>query len=197
MNSKWNLGVFALIAVVFMVVFSCEKESNFLSGTEELQSLQNRGILTDTPKKTPKKGPYISGKGSLLLAELNGGIQEFSFFAQTDGFGTVTGGFESRIAGQDGHMRGVVNCMNVLSDGKTVILTIVITEVTGDVYIDNVKVEAGHTIWIKVQDNPPSDNAEGDKMTEFYNFHTCAISCSEDMDAKLKLVENGTIELNR
>ncbi|MBK6948145.1 MAG: hypothetical protein IPH16_08905 [Haliscomenobacter sp.] len=54
-NSKWSFGVFALIAVVFMVVFSCEKESSFLSGTEELQSLQNRGILAETPKNAQKR----------------------------------------------------------------------------------------------------------------------------------------------
>jgi hypothetical protein len=196
-NSKWNLGVFALIAAVFVGVFSCEKESSFLSGTEELQSLQNRGILTETPKKTPRKGPYVSGKGALLLGGLNGSTQEFSFFAQTDPFGTVTGDFESKGAGQDGLIRGAIDCMNVLSDGKTVILTIVITEVVGETFIDGTKVEVGHKIWIKVQDNASAGNSEGDKMTEFFNFHTCAISCAEDMDTKLSLIQNGTIELNR
>jgi hypothetical protein len=132
--------------------------------------------------------PSANGQATLTLPYLNG-TQHFSFQAKTDGSGNVTGSFETKSAGQDIRVHGNIDCLRVLPDGKTAIMTGVVTQVVGNGF----PIAVGDRVWFKVQDNGEGANAAGDKFTDYYLFGG---SCSNELNfLPLNTITGGNIQV--
>jgi hypothetical protein len=122
-------------------------------------------LFTITAFKAPKPGPSANGQGTILLNYMNGEPQHFSFHALTDADGNVSGSWESKSPGQDIRTHGTITCIKVLADGKTAVLSGVVTHIVGDGYPG---LTTGTPIWFKVQDNGEGANSAGDTFTDYF-----------------------------
>ena len=123
------------------------------------------GITSLTAFKTlPPSRPSANGQGALDLGLAK--IQHFSFHANTDNNGNVSGSFEVKSASQDVRLHGNISCLKVLTDGKTAFMSGVITQRSGDGFpgIYNV----GDFVYFRVQDNGEGSNAADDKFSDVY-----------------------------
>jgi hypothetical protein len=114
-------------------------------------------------------GQSANGQGTLNEVYHNGIPQHFAFHANKDANGNVSGTWESKSAGQDIRAHGTINCLTILSDGKTAVLTGVVTHVVGNGFPLNI----GDPIWFKVQDNGEGSNSTNDRFTDYYVFGDC------------------------
>ncbi len=146
------------------------------------------GMIALTSFKTlPPPGPSANGQATLTLPYLNG-TQHFSFHAKKDGSGNVTGSFETKSAGQDIRVHGNIDCLNVLTDGKTAIMTGVVTQVVGNGF----PIAAGDRIYFKVQDNGEGANATDDKFSDYFIFGG---SCTNNFNLTMNAITGGNIQV--
>ena len=146
------------------------------------------GIIALTSFKTlPPPGPSANGQATLTLPYLNG-TQHFSFHAKKDGSGNVTGSFETKSPGQDIRVHGNIDCLNILPDGKTAIMTGVATHVTGTGF----PIAVGDRIYFKVKDNGEGGNSPSDQFTDYYLFGG---SCSNNFGLTLNPITGGNIQV--
>jgi hypothetical protein len=120
-------------------------------------------------KAVPPPGPSANGQGTLNLPYMNGIAQHFSFHANTDANGNVSGSFESKSPGQDIRVHGTITCMQILADGKTAVLTGTVTKVVGEGF----PIAEGNPIYFKVQDNGEGANAADDRFSDYFVFGVC------------------------
>ena len=141
-------------------------------------------LIAFTAYKPVPAGPSANGQGGLLL---DGRVQQFSFHANTDKDGTVTGSWESNSPGQECRTHGDITCLTILPDGKTAFMSGTITQVDGVCF--NAKV--GDPIWFKVQDNGEGANATEDGFTDYYFFLAGCLN----YNIGLKPILNGNIQV--
>jgi hypothetical protein len=143
-------------------------------------------------KTRTASGPKISsanGQGGLTLDYMNGQQQQFSFHASKDASGNVSGSWESNSPGQDVRTHGDITCMTILADGKTAILSGVVTQVDGNGFPGIVP---GTAIWFKVRDNGEGSNAVEDAFSDY--FPVATNSCV-NFNVVLYPIENGNIQV--
>lgn len=131
--------------------------------------------------------PSANGQGTLTLPYLNG-TQHFSFHAQTDASNNVTGSFETKSPGQDIRVHGNIDCLNVLADGKTAVMTGLVTQVTGEGF----PIAVGDRIWFKVQDNGEGANSPADKFSDYFVFGG---SCNSNFIVTMNAITGGNIQV--
>jgi hypothetical protein len=133
--------------------------------------------------------PYVpeysaNGQGSLSF---NGGVQHFAFHAMRHEDGKLTGSWESYSEGADNRTHGNITCFTVMADGKTAILSGVIThkEGTGFSWFT-----VGDPVWFKVQ-----DNGEGTGTQDMFSDYFMGTSGCIDYGNALLPIENGNIQV--
>ena len=135
----------------------------------------------------PGSGPSANGQGFLIPVGSTEN-QQFSFHANTDKDGVVSGSWESHSPGQNVDTHGEITCMTVLPDGKTAILSGVITKVNED---NPFGVVVGSPIWFKVHDGGEGANSTGDLFTDYYfGLGNCA-----NFNLALRPTTNGNIQV--
>ena len=120
------------------------------------------------------------------------GVQHFSFHANTDENGNVSGSFESKF-GENGRLHGTIDCLSILPDGKTAIMSGAVTHVEGDTYI-GVGFRVGDDAWFKVQDNGEGANATEDSFTDVAAYFDLE-PCTYDYGIDLFPILNGNIQV--
>ena len=138
-------------------------------------------------RHVPPNGPSANGQGGLLLPYMNGQVQQFSFHANTDKDGNVSGSWESNSPGQNCRTHGDITCLTILADGKTALMSGVITQVDGGCF----GAVVGSTIWFKVKDNGEGSNAANDRFTDYY----FGISGCVNYGGTLHQIVNGNIQV--
>jgi hypothetical protein len=197
-NSKFQLCLLALTIGCFIVLNGCNKEGITPSVNEEVVTVQNGGTVSDAVT-TRAKGPSANGQGFLKVGYLEGS-QTFSFHANTDGNGNVTGSWQSNWQSENpglgGKFHGTIDCLNILADGKTARMSGIVTHVTGDCcpYF-GFETEVGGIIWFEVQDNGEGANATEDTFSDWFFFGDFPTTCADDWDAILFPIENGNIQV--
>jgi hypothetical protein len=159
------------------------KISIFLAGTMFLGI-----ILSVSAFKPLAKGSSANGQGA-VIPDGSTDEQQFSFHANTDKNGNVSGSWVSHSPGQNVDTRGNITCLTVLPDGKTAWLSGVVTKVNDD---NPFGVVVGDPIRFTVVDNGEGANAGGDQFTDYYfgSGNSCA-----DLGVPLKTILNGNIQV--
>lgn len=180
--------------IVFLLLFlpavnSCKKE-RAASLSEDAQANKS-DWFADGSARTAKSaaksnsGPSANGQGGITLA---GRVQQFSFHASVDKNGTVSGSWESHSPGQDIRTHGTITCLTVLADGKTALLSGIITKISGDGF-PNVK--EGDPVWFKVIDNGEGANNPPDQFSDY----TLGLSGCNDYGGTMRPIENGNFQV--
>lgn len=140
--------------------------------------------------------PSANGQGAVFLnyEGFTPGVQHFSFHANTDENGKVSGSFETKW-GVNGRVHGTIDCLSILPDGKTAIMTGTVTHVQGEMYI-YYGVEVGMNAWFKVKDNGEGANATKDNITDINVEHN-GPPCSYDYDFELLTIQYGNIQVKK
>lgn len=176
-------------ALVFAAMFfssSCSKE------TETVNPTGNTSNTYQTAARI--SGPSVNGQGSLFL-EYPGftpGVQQFSFHANTDRNGKVTGSFEARWA-DNGRLHGTIDCLSILADGKTAIMSGTVTKVGGATYTA-MHFAVGDDTWFKVQENGEGKNATKDSFSDLFAYFDLE-PCSYDYNPDLFPILYGNIQV--
>lgn len=110
-------------------------------------------------------GSSANGQGTLNLPYMNGVPQHFSFHANTDKKGNVSGKFESKSPGQEIRIHGNITCLNILPDGKTAVMQGVVTQAKDN---GGFGIVAGSIIYFSVQDNGEGSNAAPDQFSDYF-----------------------------
>jgi len=181
-KNKTSVSVVAVLffAAIFFVS-SCSKETE----TPD----QAGGV-----EKKSAAGPSANGQGALFL-DYPGfvqGVQHFSFHANTDKNGIVTGSFESKW-GVNGRIHGTIDCLSILPDGKTAIMSGTLTHVVGDTYI-GYGFAVGDDAWFKVQDNGEGAKAAKDSFSDVFSSIDLE-PCTTDYGVDLFPILNGNIQV--
>ena len=150
------------------------KDSQF-GANEEVRSSPNGG----------NSGPSANGQGGLLL---NDRVQHFAFHATTDKNGIVSGSWESKSPGQDIRTHGTITCLQVLPDGKTAIMSGIITQRSGDGFPG---VQVGDPVWFKVVDNGEGANSVEDLFSDYF----LGVSSCNNFVVPLQPIVNGNIQV--
>ncbi|MBC7382717.1 MAG: hypothetical protein H7296_06930 [Bacteroidia bacterium] len=124
-------------------------------------------LLLTAFKPLPPNVASANGQGSLLNPGFNGRVQHFSFHALRDASGNVTGSWESKSPGQEIRTHGTITCLTILPDGKTAILTGIVTQKNGEGFPGSYDV--GSPIWFKVVDNGEGAKSAEDEFTDYYS----------------------------
>ena len=146
------------------------------------------GMIALTAFKTLPPRPSANGQATLTLPYLNG-TQHFSFHARTDGSGNVTGSFETKSPGQDIRVHGNIDCLTVLADGKTAIMSGIATQVVGNGF----PIAVGNRVYFKVLDNGEGANAAGDKFSDYYL--SGATTCGTNLPLDMNNIDGGNIQV--
>ncbi len=146
-------------------------------------------LLALTAFKPLPPGPSANGQGALLNPWFNGQVQHFSFHANTNASGNVTGSFETKSPGQDVRVHGTINCLTILADGKTAIVKGVVTQKVGEGFPGGY--EVGSQVWFKVVDNGEGANSSGDQFTDYYSSNA---PCS-NFNVAIYTILNGNIQV--
>ena len=144
------------------------------------------GLIALTAFKTLPPKPSANGQATLTLPYLNG-TQHFSFHAQTDASNNVTGSFETKSPGQDIRVHGNIDCLTILADGKTAIMSGIATNVDGNGF----PIAVGDRIWFKVQDNGEGANAPNDRFTDYFVGGICGVN----YNLALQQITGGNIQV--
>lgn len=142
-------------------------------------------MLVMTGFKPVKVDSMANGQGGLAF---NGSVQHFAFHAIEFTDGQVKGSWESYSPGSDNRTHGIITCLNVLADGKTAILSGIITQKVGTGFP---QFEVGHPIWFKVQDNGEGDAALKDGFSDYQ----MGVSGCVDYGLPLLPIDNGNIQV--
>lgn len=191
---KFQKCLLALTLVCIITLFGCKKEQDAPTAKKEFLTEQK----VTTALTTRGSRASASGQGALRLDYMNGRVQHFAFHANTDANGKVSGSFESKSPGQNGRAHGTIDCLTVLPDGKTAIMSGFVTQVIGDGYVVDFGVKVGDPIWLKVQDSGEGVNAGKDLFTD-YQFFPFQVPCSFDIGSEIGLdlypILNGNIQV--
>ena len=149
-------------------------------------------LIAVTAFKLTTAAPKVSsanGQGGLTLDYMNGQQQQFSFHATKDANGNVSGSWESNSPGQDIRTHGNIECLTILADGKTAVMSGVVTQVEGNGFPG---VTPGAHVWFKVQDNGEGANATEDTFSDYFfvSNTTCA-----NFNVVLHPIDNGNIQV--
>ena len=106
--------------------------------------------------------------------------------------GNITGSFESKYA-DNGRIHGTINCLSILADGKTAIMSGTVTQVSGANYIA-FGFKVGDDAWFKVQDNGEGTNATKDSFSDVYAYFDLE-PCTFDYGPYLFPVIQGNIQV--
>jgi hypothetical protein len=180
---------------IFMLFVSCDSSS--IDGSELAAtslSAKSKSLKSGEVEKVVSR-PSANGQGAIFLnyEGFTPGVQHFSFHAKTDEMGNVSGSFETKW-GANGRVHGTIDCLTILPDGKTAIMSGMVTKVQGDNYL-YYGFEVGMKGWFKVQDNGEGANAIEDNITDFYvDFN--GPPCSYDIGFDLLTIQNGNIQVN-
>ncbi len=154
MKTKMNfLSFLVFTGIISWTFFSCSKDAAVLTDDRAPVS----GFVVERGS-----GPSASGQGSLLL---NDRVQHFAFHAAIDAAGNVSGSWESNSPGQDIRTHGTINCLVILADGKTALMSGEITHVDGEGFPG---ISVGDPVWFQVQDNGEGKKATPDRFTDYY-----------------------------
>jgi hypothetical protein len=173
----------ALFFAAMLCGSSCSKETETVRPIGETTRISARAA-----------GPSANGQGTLIAGYLGDKPQHFSFHANTSPNGNVTGSFESTALGLDSRVHGRIDCLNILPDGKTAIMSGVVTVVTGDIYLIDFGFNVGDQAWFKVEDNGEGANATEDRFSDVYVFDELP-PCTSDFDVELLEIANGNIQV--
>jgi hypothetical protein len=197
-TSKFQICLLALASVFFITLTNCTKEKITPSVSEEIASVQKDGTSSNEIT-TRASGPSANGQG-FLKADYLEGFQTFSFHANTDKDGNVTGSWtsnwQSQNPGLGGKFQGTIDCLNILADGKTARMSGIVTHVTGDCcpYFGFYP-EVGGIVWFEVQDNGEGAKASKDKFSDWWYWGEFLTTCADDWGAFLWPIDNGNIQV--
>jgi len=135
-----------------------KKITVFFAGAIMLAGL----ILVSTAFKPLTERASANGQGALDLGLAN--IQHFSFHANTDNNGNVSGSFEVKSPGQELRLHGTITCLRILGDNKTAFMSGQVTHRTGDGFPGLYNI--GDVVFFEVQDNGEGSNALTDKFSD-------------------------------
>ena len=141
-------------------------------------------------KTMPPPGPSANGQGSLIF---DGRFQHFSFHANTDNNGNVTGSFELKSPAQDVRLHGSITCLRVRTDGKTAFMSGQITHRDGNGFPGEYQV--GEYVYFQVQDNGEGSNAASDKFSDVYSSGGSQVCISNLIG--LQNIETGNIQVKK
>jgi hypothetical protein len=142
-------------------------------------------LLTMSGFKPLEGGSMANGQGGLSF---NGSVQHFAFHAVKGSDGTVKGSWESTSPGSENRTHGSITCLTILADGKTAIVSGVITHKVGTGFP---QFTVGDPVWFKVQ-----DNGEGNKAIEDgFSDYQMGVSGCLDYGLSLLPIENGNIQV--
>lgn len=136
----------------------------------------------------PPPGPSANGQCALLQPYFNGMVQHFSFHAKMKN-GAVTGSWESKSPGQELRTHGKIDCLTILPDGKTAIMSGVITHRTGDGFPGAYQI--GSRVWFKVIDNGQGNNSAADQFSDYYSS---SAPCT-DFNQPMYDIVNGNVQV--
>jgi hypothetical protein len=138
-------------------------------------------------KLTDASGPSANGQGFVVPTGVTE-EQQFSFHANTDKSGAVSGSWESYSPGQNTRTHGDITCLTILPDGKTAVMSGVVTQINAD---NPFGLTVGTPVWFKVQDGGEGANADADKFTDYYFGLTGCV----DYGGALRPTLNGNIQV--
>lgn len=197
-TSKFQSYLLVLTSIFFITFTNCTKEKIPLSINEENGTIHEDGTISGEIT-TRSSGPSANGQGFLEAPYLEG-FQTFSFHANTDNNGNVTGSWVSNWQSQNpelgGKFQGTIDCLNILADGKTAIMSGIFTHVTGDCcpYF-GFNPEVGDIVWFEVQDNGEGANAPKDKFSDWVYFGEFLTNCNIEWESYLWPIDNGNIQV--
>lgn len=197
-TSKFQMFLLVLTSIFFITFTNCTKEKIPLSINEEKAAVHKDGTI---PAEITfrSSGPSANGQG-FLKADYLEGFQTFAFHANTDNNGNVTGSWESNWQSQNpelgGKFHGTIDCLNILADGKTAIMSGIVTHVTGNCcpYFDFYP-EVGGIVWFEVQDNGEGAKAPKDRFSDWGYFGEFLTNCNEELGFFLWPIDNGNIQV--
>lgn len=113
--------------------------------------------------RAPK--PSASGQAGILIGEH---VQHFSFHAQLNSDGTVSGSWESKSPSQDIRAHGEITCLEFEGTNEAYLVGFITHFTLGE---DPVFVpEIGDEIWFNVIDNGEGNNSPPDLFSDWYWF---------------------------
>ncbi|MDP4264513.1 MAG: hypothetical protein Q8941_18430 [Bacteroidota bacterium] len=142
-------------------------------------------LVTTTGFQSLPPVSSANGEGELSF---NGGFQHFAFHALKYGDGTVKGSWESKSTGADDRTHGIITCLTILADGKTAIMSGIITQKDGTGFP---QFTVGDPVWFKVQDNSEGARASVDMFSDYY----MGLSGCVDYGITMLPIENGNIQV--
>lgn len=182
---KTNVVASLVFAAMFLAS-SCRKDTVTVNATGDAVTVNAAGetIMTKQTEARVSSGPSANGQAAVFLdyPGFTPGVQHFSFHANTNGDGNVTGSFETKWE-DNGRVHGTINCLSILADGKTAIMSGTVTQVSGANYI-GLGFKVGDDAWFKVQDNGEGTNALQDGFSDLYvyfDLETCTYDYSPDL----------------
>jgi len=177
-----------------MVFASCESSSIDESELVATSSSEKSKRIKSAEVEKVVSRPSANGQGAIYLnyEGFTPGVQHFSFHAKTDEMGNVLGSFETKW-GVNGRVHGKIDCLTILPDGKSAIMSGTVTQVQGETYI-GYGVEVGMLAWFKVQDNGEGAKATEDSITDI-NVDFNGLPCSYDYGDDLLSIQNGNIQV--
>ena len=197
---KFQIRLMAVALGFLVILNSCNKEKFTPPVNEEVNTVQNDGIVsTAVTSRASSGGPSANGQGFLKVGYLEGS-QTFSFHATTDKNGNVTGSWQSNWQSQNpglgGKFHGTINCLKILADGKTARMSGLITHVVGDCcpYF-GFTINVGDIIWFEVQDNGEGANTTKDTFSDWYGFGSFLTTCADDWGVPLFPIASGNIQV--
>jgi hypothetical protein len=173
----------AIICGLVLTLTSCESDSISPAETDVLMSEYE--IVSNTGNLSRKAGTSVNGQGTINLE--NGNSRRFSFHANTDKDGSVSGN------GVLTYTKGVrkimfdINCMSVEEGMATI---------SGNITEDKqVASNVGNIVWFQVVDNGEGKNSTADQMTLM--IVNSGIECDSDLSYNLLFydIEGGNIQL--
>lgn len=182
---------------IIMLFVSCDSSSIDESEPEATSFSVKSKSMKSLPVERDISNPSANGQGTIFI-NYDGfvpGVQHFSFHANTDINGNVTGSFETKW-GINGRLHGTIDCLSILNDGKTAIMSGEITQVQGETYLD-VGFVVGMDVLFQVQDNGEGANVLEDTFSDIYADFILP-SCSEDfLDVELLTITYGNIQVKK
>ncbi len=183
-TNKLNIMMYLFVSCILLLLVISVTGCNEGSGpTENSSAPVDAGSILN-------KGTGPSATGSAILSEedLFGYFQNFSFQAQENPDGSITGSieFKCRIPGS-GRVHGTIDCMTIEGNQATMSGFATHSDIEG--------YPPGSFFWFRVIDNGEGDNSPADQFSDIWGVpegHPCTESLTGDMFD----IENGNVQVN-
>jgi hypothetical protein len=173
-----NLYLLAFVTAFLFILTNCNKDR------EPLTLQDNSAVSSEL--KAGNAGPSANGQGTLLVGE---DTRHFTFHANTMPDGTVKGNGVLTYIGGVIQVKFDVDCLNVLEDGMTAIMSGVVTYNSSDPEV------VGENCWFKVTDYGEGQNTDEISLFYWAPDPQALEDCNTDMDVGMFPITGGNIQV--